>query len=283
MAAPAYVNDVLELLRALPEDDIGRLLAEDTIDDNDNNDRVLLDLTVQTRNLRSALAVQQALQLAFDVAGIVIYRPDPERLTSEQVNELLDMRLVELTIEDLHTGSFFTKLGLNLKTPTGRRSWAAIFHIASVVLLLLGPPIAFIGVGLDIGSTIAYEVFERIAERGTQVKPKTVDVDVVDEETVTLTIERVPRTAVERATAAVAAVVSDEKVAAVIRRSEPFPPPAPEATETEADRAHRTTQAIQARLAREAQKRKPRIPSGDGGNAQEPESGNTDPGSPEKP
>jgi hypothetical protein len=150
MPGAAYIDDVFTLVEALNRPDLAAL-ARQFEPDTDGSFRIDISVYVGADDLRSALAVQQLLQLSVDSASIVVEswdRVDPY-ISRDEIESILRDRLVELSIVRLSDGSFLAKYTINPKNPQGRKRLLAmaVVTVAALGVAAVIPPAAVAVVG----------------------------------------------------------------------------------------------------------------------------------------
>jgi hypothetical protein len=174
MATAAYVDDVFDVVQALRRADATWEVI-DRAPDADDSATATVDVYVETGELRSALAVQQALQLSFDAAAIVVEHgsreDDIERGT---VEALLRDHIVELTLVELSAGSLRGRFTIDPHTEKGRRRLLAIGGVGVIALHFAFPPLAPILLGVGLVKELS-DIVRPDALPPAQVEPKTVD------------------------------------------------------------------------------------------------------------
>lgn len=173
MTTEAYVDDVFTLVQALAGEEITRsLMAPDA----DALGEVSLDVYVPGDQLRSAIAVQQALQLSVDAAAIFVdfsSRNEPD-VSREYVEAILRDHIVELIIVDLATGSFRAHFKIDVRTANGRARLLALANATAAALSLFVPPAAIAVVILVVLQGVN-EFLSSDATPRNQAELKTVD------------------------------------------------------------------------------------------------------------
>src|SRR5437899_2123166 len=127
MAATAYVDDVFQVAQSILKGYyLGSPLRE-RLPDAVQSDMIEFRVYVPGNELRPALAVVHALQLAVDAASVAVEYVETAsdsgaEFSFEHVRGLVAQApLVELEIVHLGQGSFRVRLRLNPKTQSGRR------------------------------------------------------------------------------------------------------------------------------------------------------------------
>jgi hypothetical protein len=151
MASAAYIDDVLALVHGLTGADITPSLLELAPED-DPSTEIYITAYVGGKELRPAIAVQQALQMSVDAAAIVVeawYR-GLDHLDRSDVESMLQERLVDLTLIYLTAGSLFGRWSINVTTPEGRKKLGAIGAVAVVALVFTAviPPVSITVLGV---------------------------------------------------------------------------------------------------------------------------------------
>lgn len=172
MATAAYLDDVFALVQELVQPDLYNSVAEamtaqapapDALGDIE----ITATVYVESDQLRSAIAVQQALQLSIDAAAIAIeFFPTPGiRLSREDIEMILRDHIVELTIADLGAGSFRGRFKIRLRNENGGLNVLPFLGLAGIGLSHICPPIAIgfiiFGALRDINEILPFEIAPR--------------------------------------------------------------------------------------------------------------------------
>jgi hypothetical protein len=144
--------------------------------DADQSATVAIDVYAGAGELRSAVAVQQALQMSIDAAAIVIDAAsrDATEIGLEDVEALLRERIVDLRVVTLSAGSIRGRFTINPRTENGQRRLLAIGGVAIIALHIAFPPLApfllAVGAAKELG-----EIIRPDAVPPSEAPPKSVD------------------------------------------------------------------------------------------------------------
>ncbi len=190
MVAPAYVDDVFDLVRMMSTAELPRRIIDQSPSAADDVE-VLLTTYVQSDDIRPALALLQFVQLAFDAAAVTVDAANrdfmPGDISRDFVESGLSESLIQLTIVQLSDGSFLARFSINPLTKHGRTRLLAIVGLAALALSAFISPVP--GMVIE-GLAMANEAFTPDELKKAEVPVRTADATVISiAATVTVTFE----------------------------------------------------------------------------------------------
>lgn len=184
MSTEAYQADVAGLAGALMELEASRRVAFEAPDAG-AFEGVDLVVHIESQDARTAIVLQQLLQLSVDAAAVAVANLDPDRFGLAEWETEDDAWLVDLSIVELGNGSFFARFSINPKTKAGRSRILAILGVAVLGLTLVLPA----GLTLVAGAIVAGLGYlntiltpDELPD-GPRFRPATVDADDIPEST----------------------------------------------------------------------------------------------------